>query len=281
MGAVGQVVPLYASVTNDATVARAVDDASVVVSLVGILAERRRGDFESIHHEGAARIARLAASAGADALVHISALGADPASPSLYASSKGRGEAAVRDGFAAATVFRPSVVFGPEDQFFNRFGAMAQYLWVMPVIAGDTRFQPVCVSDVADAVMAAIERPDAAGAVYELGGPKTLRFREILEYVLLETRRSRPLVTVPMGLIRLAAAILERLPGRLLTRDQLLLLARDNVVSPGVPGLPELGIVPTPIELVVPRYLRRFRPGGGKREILPHELKGASSDLSP
>jgi NADH dehydrogenase len=280
-GAVGQIVPLFASVTNEATVARAVEGAQVVVNCVGILAETRRGEFDAIHAEGAGRVARLAAASGAGALVHLSAIGADPAGPSRYAASKAAGEAAVRQGFAAATILRPSVVFGPEDQFFNRFAAMAQLSPVMPVIAGATRLQPVYVGDVADAALAALDRADSAGALYELGGPRVWTFREILEYILKETRRERRLVTLSPGLARLQASILERLPGRLLTRDQLLMLERDNVVAAGVPGLPELGIVPTPVELVVPRYLRRYRPGGGKRDILPEELKGAVSDLPP
>jgi uncharacterized protein YbjT (DUF2867 family) len=281
MGAVGQVVPLYASVANAATVQRAVEGADVVVNLVGILAERTNGDFDHIHAEGAGRIASLSASAGVSRLVHISAIGADPASPSLYGASKGRGEAAVREAFPRATVLRPSLVFGMEDQFFNRFGALAQILPFMPVIAGDARMQPVYVGDVADAVSAAVDRADAPGAVYELGGPKVWSFREILAYILQETHRRRRLVDIPMGLARLQARILERVPGKPLTRDQLLLLARDNVVTAGMPGLPELGIVPTPVELIVPRYLRRFRPGGGKRELFPERVKGAESDLPP
>ncbi len=269
MGEVGQVVPLYCALSDAPTVARAVAGAELVVNLIGILAERRPGDFQRVHAEGAASVARLAAAAGAARLVHVSAIGADPASPSRYAASKGQGEAAVRDAFAAATVLRPSIVFGPEDNFFNRFGRMAQLLPVMPVIAGATRFQPVYVGDVADAVLAALTRPDAAGAVYELGGPRVLTFREIIAYILKETHRRRPMLDMPMALARVQAAVLERLPGRLLTRDQLLMLERDNVVAPGVPGLPELGVTPTPHELIVPSYLSLYRPGGGKKEASP------------
>lgn len=281
MGVVGQVVPLYASVANEATVGRGVEGAVLVVNAVGILAERRAGDFDRVQADGPGRIARLATQAGVERLVHLSAIGADPASPSGYAASKGRGEQAVRAGFPSATILRPSVVFGPEDAFFNRFAAMAQWLPVVPVIAGDTRFQPVYVGDVADAVMASLARPDAAGALYELGGPRVWSFRELLQYILQELHRRRPLVTVPMGLARLQASLLERLPGKMLTRDQLLLLARDNVVGPDVPGLAELDLVGTPVELVVPRYLRRYRRGGGKRDLLPEELKGSKSDLPP
>jgi NADH dehydrogenase len=269
MGQVGQVVPLYCALTDQPTVARAVEGAELVVNLVGILAERRAGDFERIHADGAGAIARLSASAGASRLVQVSAIGADPASKSLYAATKARGEAMVREAFATATVLRPSVVFGSEDQFFNRFGRMAELLPVMPVIAGGTRFQPVYVGDVAEAVMAGLTRPDAAGAVYELGGPRVLTFREILIYVLRETRRRRPMVAIPMALARLQAGVLEHLPGKMLTRDQLLLLERDNVVAAGVPGLADLGITATPHELIVPTYLRRYRPGGGKKEVEP------------
>jgi len=176
---------------------------------------------------------------------------------------------------------RPSLVFGPEDQFFNCFGAMAQMSPVMPVIAGSSRFQPVYVGDVADAVMAAFTRPDAAGALYELGGPGIFTFRQLLEWILRQTRRRRMLLEVPMGLARFQARVLERLPGKLLTQDQLLLLARDNVATPGMPGLAELGIVPTPVDLVVPAYINRYRQGGGKRPIPPGLDDKTGSDLFP
>jgi NADH dehydrogenase len=264
MGAVGQVVPLYANVTNDGLVERAVEGADAVVNLVGILAERKAGDFERLQHEGAGRVARHAAAAGVAHLVQISAIGADPASPSGYASSKGRGEQAVRAAFPAATVLRPSLVFGPEDQFFNRFAGMARLSPIMPVISGSSRFQPVYVGDVADAILAAVARPDAAGKLYELGGPEVFTFRDLLAYVLRVTHRARRLVAIPPGLARIQASLMERLPGKPLTRDQLLLLAKDNVVAPGMPGLSDLGVVATPIELVVPDYLKRYRPGGGK-----------------
>ncbi|HYZ60831.1 MAG TPA: complex I NDUFA9 subunit family protein [Acetobacteraceae bacterium] len=268
-GAVGQVVPMYASFANPATIARATEDADLVVNLIGILSERRPGDFQRVHADGAGAIAREAAAAGARRMVQISAIGADPASPSLYAKTKALGEAAVREAFPQATVLRPSIVFGLEDLFFNRFGNMAMMLPFMPVIAGNTRFQPVYVGDVADAVIAAFEREDAPGGLYELGGPRIYTFRELLTWVLHETRRHRHLVEIPPGLARLQARVAELLPGKPLTRDQLLLLQRDNVVTPGQPGLAELGIVPTPMELIVPTYLDRYRRGGGRREEAP------------
>ncbi len=268
MGGVGQIVPLFAPLANPGAVARAVAEARIAVNCVGILAESRAGEFARVHAEGAATVAEAAAAAGVGRLVHLSAIGADAASPSLYAQSKAAGEARVRAAFPAATILRPSVVFGPEDNFFNRFGAMAEYLPVMPVLSGASRFQPVYVSDVADAVLAALGRADAAGVTYELGGPEVRTFRDLLAYILKETHRHRPLVAIPPGLAALQARVLERLPGKLLTTDQLKLLARDNVADPAMPGLTALGIVPTPIDLVVPAYLARFRPGGGRRELL-------------
>lgn len=265
LGDVGQIVPLHAPLDSEGAVRRVVEEADCVVNLVGILAERRHGDFELVHHQGAATIARQTAAAGVRALVHVSAIGADPASPSLYAQTKAKGEEAVRAVFPAATILRPSIVFGPEDNFFNRFGAMAMRSPVLPVIAGGARFQPVYVGDVAAAVMAAIERPDAAGHTYELGGPDIESFRDLLAYINRETGHHRALVNVPPWLASLQASVLEHLPGKLLTRDQLLLLRRDNVVAKDALTLAALGITPTPIRLVVPDYLRRYREGGDHR----------------
>jgi NADH dehydrogenase len=264
-GRVGQIVPLAAPITDPAGVARAVEGAQAVVNLVGILFERRPGDFRRIQGEAPGALARAATAAGVESFVHLSAIGADAASPSLYAQTKAEGEAGVRDGFPAATILRPSVVFGPEDGFFNRFAAMA-WLPVMPVVSGGTRFQPVYVGDVADAVAAALVRPEARGQTYELGGPRAMTMREVLRFILEATRRRRPMLAMPPGLMRFQAGLLQRLPTPPLTQDQLLLLERDNVVTPGTPGLAELGISPTAVESVVPAYLKRFRPGGGRRE---------------
>jgi NADH dehydrogenase len=280
MGAVGQIVPLYASLTSQPTAHRAIEGADLVVNTVGILSETRSGDFQRIHADGAGMVARLAAQAGVPRLVHISAIGADANSASRYASTKAAGEIAVRGAFPSVTILRPSLVFGPEDQLFNRFAAMARLLPFMPVICGETRFQPVYVGDVADAVMAALARADAAGAIYELGGPRIWLFREILAYILRETGRRRAMVDVPLGMARLQAAVMELLPGKPMTRDQLLLLQQDNVVQPDMPGLGDLAIVPTPVELVVPSYLRRFQPGGGRRRAPPDEQIGDATDLS-
>ncbi len=268
-GAVGQVVPLFASVTNEGTVHRAVEGADLVVNLVGILAESRSATFQAVHTEGSERIARLSAAAGVARLVQMSAIGADPASPSRYGATKGAAEQSVLAAFPKASILRPSLVFGLEDQFFNRFGELARLLPFMPVISGRTRMQPVYVCDVADAVMAALTRTDTLGRIYELGGPRVWTFREILAFILKETHRNRPLVEIPMGLARLQANVLQHVPGKPLTPDQLLMLTRDNIVADGAPDLAALGITPTPVELIVPSYLARFQPGGGRRPTTP------------
>ncbi|GGJ05972.1 complex I NDUFA9 subunit family protein [Neoroseomonas lacus] len=266
-GDVGQVVPVAASVTNEASVARAVAGASVVVNLVGILFERKPGDFQRIQAEGAGRVARLAAAAGVRKLVHISAIGADPGSQSHYARSKAAGEKAVLEAFPGATILRPSVVFGAEDQFFNRFAGLAAVLPFMPVVEGQTRFQPVYVGDVADAVMAAIARDDAAGRVFELGGPRVMTMRDVLGFVLEHTHRRRMMVPLPRALVAIQARLGEFLPTPPLTRDQLILLARDNVVAANAAGLEALGIAPKAAEAVVPAYLARYRRGGARQTV--------------
>ncbi len=262
LGDVGQIILLRASVTNPAAIARAVAGASVVVNLVGILAEHRPGDFMRLQAEGAGAIARASAAAGVRRLIHISAIGANAASPSRYAQSNAAGEAAVLAAFPTATILRPSIVFGPDDGFFNRFASMAMSAPALPLIEGNSKFQPVYVGDVAAAVVRAASIDGAAGRIYELGGPDILTMRALLSWIIAQTGRRRWLLPVPSWLARLQASVLERLPGKLLTRDQLLLLGVDNVVTPGQPGLAELGITPTPIALVVPAYLARYRPGG-------------------
>jgi NADH dehydrogenase len=259
-GALGQIVPLAANVTDPAAVAAAVAGADLVVNLVGIL----HGDFAAIQQQGAAHVAQAAAAAGAR-LVHVSALGADPASPAAYGRSKAAGEAAVQAAHPRAVILRPSIVFGPGDAFFNRFAAMARNLPVLPVVAGETKFQPVYVEDVVAAILAGAERQD--GRIYDLGGPRVLSMRDLLAYILGVTGLRRPLLAMPDGLMRLQARLGEFLPNPPLTRDQLLMLGRDNVVPPGAPGLAELGIPPTAMEAVVPAYLKRFREGGGRRPV--------------
>jgi uncharacterized protein YbjT (DUF2867 family) len=263
LGDVGQIVPMAANIRNELSVRRAVEGAGAVFNLVGILSERGRQSFDAVHREGAERIARLAAEMGAERLMHVSALGADPQSPSAYARSKAAGEAAVRAAFAGATLLRPSIVFGPEDDFFNRFARLARLMPALPLIGGGkTRFQPVYVGDVADAMVAALADPKTMGQIFELGGPQTYSFRELMEILLAEIRRKRWLVPVPFPIAALQGAVLSLLPNPPLTRDQVKLLKRDNVVSGLFPGLIELGVRPTALEPVIPSYLDRFRPGG-------------------
>jgi NADH dehydrogenase len=262
MGGVGQITPVAASITDEASSARAVAGADIVINLVGILFEGRAGDFQRIQAEGAGRIARLAAAAGAKQFLHLSAIGADATSPSLYAQTKAAGEAAVLAAFPGAIILRPSVVFGPDDQFFNRFAGLAAMLPFMPVVAGETRFQPVYVGDVADAAMAALADPAAGGKTFELGGPRVMSMRQVLRYILDVTGRRRPMIALPEGFVRLQARLGELLPTPPLTRDQLILLGKDNVVSPNALGFQALGIEPKAVEAIVPAYLARFRQGG-------------------
>jgi len=261
MGQVGQIAGLAADVTDEAGVARAVEGAGVVVNCVGIL----HGKFEAVQGEGPARIGRLAKAAGVERVVHISAIGADAASESAYARSKAAGESGLLAAFPEATILRPSIVFGEDDAFFNRFAQIGSILPFMPVICGETRFQPVHVGDVADAVMAALADPATMGKTYELGGPRAWSFRELLAFIVKETGRRRPLVNIPLGIARIQAKFAELLPNPPLTQDQLILLQRDNVVTAGALTLADLGIKPAAVEALVPGYLARFRPGGGRR----------------
>lgn len=266
MGVVGQVVPVQANLRADASVAAAVAGVDAVVNLVGILSESGQQRFASVQARGAEVVAEAAAQAGVKTLVHVSAIGADPESESAYARAKAAGEAGVRKHFPAATILRPSVVFGTEDNFLNLFAMLARFSPVLPLIAGGkTRFQPVYVGDVAAAVSAALETESAAGKTFELGGPAVMSFEEILRYILKETGRFGLLVPVPEAIAMIEAFFLEMLPSPLLTRDQVILLRRDNVVSEGVAGLADLGISPTPLEAVAPTYLARYRRGGLKQ----------------
>lgn len=263
MGDVGQIALVDAGLADEAALAAALAGADAVVCAVGILYERGKQRFEAVHHQGPARLARLAAAAGARQFVHISAIGADPASPSAYGRSKAAGEQAVKAAFPTATILRPSLVFGPEDDFFNRFAAMARVSPALPLIGGGaTRFQPVYVGDVADAVEAALDKAEAGGCTYELGGPKVYTFRELMVLLLAEIGRKRSLMNLPFGLAALEAAVLEWLPKPPLTRDQVRSLQRDNVVAPDALGLADLGLTPTSLELVLPTYLDRFRRHG-------------------
>ncbi len=263
-GDVGQIVPFLSSPRGDAAVARTVAGADTVINLLGILYERGASTFQAVHVEAAARIARLAKENGVKNFVHVSALGADSASRSKYARSKAAGEEAIRAFFPEAIILRPSVVFGPEDLFFNRFASMARFLPVLPLIGGgETKFQPVYVGDVADAVVAALANPDARGQTYELGGPGVYSFRQLMEIILGAVRRRRCLLPLPWGLAKLEATFLELLPSPLLTRDQVELLKVDNTLrDPKSLLFQDLGITPTALEIILPTYLDRFRAGG-------------------
>lgn len=270
MGDVGQVVPIKANISDADTdaIAAAVDGSDLVVNSVGILFEKGAQRFAAVHAQGAERIAQAAKVAGVPRLIHVSAIGADPASPSAYARSKAAGEAAVSAAFDGATIMRPSLLIGPEDDFFNRFAALARIAPALPLVSGGrTKFQPIYVGDVADAIVAAADDPTTAGRVFELGGPTVYSFRDLMAYVLSETGRRRLLVPVAPWMLKPKAWFLEFLPKPPLTRDQIMLLERDNVVDPD-PGatigrIGDFGITPTPIEAVAPDYLSRYRRGGG------------------
>jgi uncharacterized protein YbjT (DUF2867 family) len=262
-GEVGQVGLVNIAIDDEALLPAFVANNDTVVNLVGILHESGGQRFYMAHHVGPARLARLAREAGALRFVHISAIGADPRSASAYARTKAAGEEAVRDAFPTATILRPSVVFGPEDQFFNRLAALAMVSPVLPLIGGgETRFQPVYVGNVADAVVRCIDDSTTAGRTYELGGPTVYSFRALIELLLAEIRRKRLLLDIPFGLAALQARVLSLLPNPPLTPDQVEMLKRDNVVSSGALTLATLGIAPTAVEAVLPSYLDRFRRGG-------------------
>jgi len=260
LGSVGQIVVQGADLSSETALRRALAGAAGVINLIGILYQSGRQQFAEVHGALAGRIAAAAQAEGVGRLVQISAIGADPGSTSAYARSKAEGERRVHEAFPGATILRPSIVLGPEDGFLNRFAALARFLPALPLIGGgQTRFQPIYVGDVAQAVIAALERDDAPGKTYELGGPQTYTFAELMRYMLQVLDRRRLLVNLPFGIATLQARFLELLPEPLLTRDQVELLKQDNVVSPGAPGLEALGVTPTPIELIVPQYLARHR----------------------
>jgi uncharacterized protein YbjT (DUF2867 family) len=266
LGKVGQIQLAQANVRYPESVFAAVRGADVVINLVGVLFERGRQRFEAVHVEGARHIAEAAAAQGAQ-LIHVSALGVSEDSPSLYARTKFAGEQATRALVPDANIFRPSVVFGPEDDFFNRFAALARISPVLPLIGGgETRFQPVFVGDVAEAIARAVEDQVRRGTTYELGGPEVRTFKQLMEYVLAVTERRRLLVPLPFGLAKLQAYVLQLLPKPLLTPDQVELLRQDNVVSPLAEAegrtFEAIGIKPTAMEAIVPSYLWRFRKTG-------------------
>src|ERR1700744_4318221 len=264
---VGQTHAVRANLRYPASVEAAMRGAHVAVNLVGILAPSGAQTFEAVQAEGAGAVAKLAAAVGAR-MIHVSAIGADAHSASHYARSKAAGEQAVLSATPSATILRPSVVFGPEDDFTNRFAALARMSPALPLIGGGlTKLQPVFVGDVANAVADAVDGKTKAGATYELGGPEVLSMREIMEFILTTTGRDRMLVSLPFGLAKLKAMFLQFAPGALkLTPDQVELLRADNVVSDTAKAagltLEGLGITPDSLEAVAPQYLWRFRAAG-------------------
>ncbi|HEY0446775.1 MAG TPA: complex I NDUFA9 subunit family protein [Allosphingosinicella sp.] len=259
LGGLGQSQFVAADIRDREQVLAAVKGSDAVVNLVGIL----KGDFRQIHVDGARHVAEAAAAHGAAALVHVSAIGADPDSPSAYGRSKGEGEQEVRAAFPSATIVRPSVVFGREDNFINRFAGLARLMPALPIIRGATRFQPVFAANVGRAIAAAALDPRAhAGKTYELGGPQVLTMRELNQWIGDATGRKRVLIDVPDGIGAMMAGLLGWLPGAPITSDQWLMLQRDNVVSEGAEGLAAFGITPTPLAAVSEGWLTAYRRHG-------------------
>ncbi|HEX2447948.1 MAG TPA: complex I NDUFA9 subunit family protein [Methyloceanibacter sp.] len=267
LGGVGQINPVQANVRYPDSLLAAANGADAVVNLVGILFPSGKQTFKSVQDEGARHVAEAARGAGARAFVHVSAIGADPNSPSAYARSKAAGERAIKDVYPEAVILRPSIVFGPEDDFFNRFAKLARIAPVLPLIGGGkTRFQPVFAGDVAKAVIAGLTGQANARSAYELGGPEVLTLKDVMQRVLEYTMRKRLLVPEPFWLAKLQGFFLQILPKPPLTVDQVRLLQFDNVVSDGAKRsghtLEGLDIEPVAIAAVVPDYLEQFRPRG-------------------
>ncbi|OYX36383.1 MAG: complex I NDUFA9 subunit family protein [Caulobacterales bacterium 32-69-10] len=267
MGEVGQIELMQANVRVSSSVDRALEGAQAVVYLVGALWERGPQRFEALHVDGPRTVAAAAAAAGIETFVMISALGADAGSASKYARTKAAGEAAVLQALPTATIVRPSVVFGQEDSFFNKFAAMAAMAPALPLIGGGaTRFQPVFAGDVGKAVAAILDTPKAAGRTYEIGGPGVYSFKTLMEILLKEIQHKRLLVPIPFGVAKvlgMAGDLVSVLPfAPPVTTDQVEMLKTDNVADHGLPGLADLGVAPTPLEAVIPTYLWRFRKGG-------------------
>ena len=274
MGVVGQIQLAQANLRHPASVAEALKGADAVVNCVGILFQEGPQRFETVQSGGAASLAGLAAAAGVEKFIHVSAIGADPSSDSLYARTKGEAEAAVRAALPNATILRPSIVFGPEDQFFNTFAELAKSTPITPIPligGGKTRFQPVYVDDVADAICAALDDPSAAGRTYELGGPNVYSFRELMVLMLREIGQQRPMASIPFALAPLMGLVGE-IAGLApfftppITRDQVKLLKKDNIAGASgeadIGVIEDLGIDPTAPEIVLPSYLVRFRRYG-------------------
>ena len=267
LGMVGQIKPIQANLRYRWSIDRAIEGANAVVNLVGILAESGRQTFDAVQSFGPRAIGEAARAAGVSHVVHNSAIGADQPSTIGYIRSKAEGEAGLLEAFPDAVIMRPSIVFGPEDHFFNRFAAMARISPALPLIGGGkTKFQPVFAGDVGEAIARAVEGKARSGTIYELGGPEVLTFRQLMERMLEITRRKRLLLPVPWPIARIMGRVGEFMPGQPLTRDQVRMLRFDNVVSEDAKRdgrtLQGLGIEATALEVVLPTYLRRFRQHG-------------------
>jgi uncharacterized protein YbjT (DUF2867 family) len=255
-GTAGQIVPVHADVWDEASVGPAVDGAEAVVNTVGHYAERGQASFAAIHGQGARQVARASAMAGVRRLVHVSGLGADPASASPYVRARGIGERLVQEAFPEATILRPCVLFGPGDAFLNRLAGLARVLPVLPLFGtGETRLQPVYVRDVAEAVAHVLAAPVAKGQVYELGGPRVYTYKALVQLVLAQMERRRLLIPISYFVWELLAASVALLPNRPISRDQVILMKRDNVVGANALTFAELGISPTSVEEILPTYL--------------------------
>lgn len=267
-GVVGQVEPVFCNIRDDASVRAVLKGADAAVNCVGTFDRKGRNSFQAVQNEGATRIARIAAEEGVGRLVHLSAIGADVHSASAYARSKAQGEAGILTHFPTAVILRPSVIFGPEDQFFNRFAGMARLAPILPVVGAETRFQPVYVDDVAQATAMGV-LGQAEPGLYELGGPEVATFRALMQEMLQVIRRRRMIVNIPFGVARLMGWAMDLvqtvslglIPAQI-TADQVRSLRVDNVVSAGARGFADLGITPVAPEAVLPDYLWRFRPAG-------------------
>ncbi len=258
-GGLGQTQLVAADIRRADTVARALTGSDAVVNLVGIL----KGDFQGFHVDGARNVAEAAAAAGVASLVQVSAIGADPLSPSAYGKSKGEGEAAVRAAFPSATILRPSIVFGREDQFVNRFAGLIRMLPIIPIIRGDTKFQPVYVGDVAKAIAAGLADPKThGGKTYELGGPEVISMSGLNRWIAKATGRKRAFIAMPDFVAGTMASAVGWLPGAPMTKDQWLMLQSDNVVASDAKGLGAFGIVPTPLESVADGWLVQYQRHG-------------------
>lgn len=273
-GVVGQVEPILCNIRDDASVAAVMHGADAVVNCVGVLNELGKNEFDAVQAEGAERIARIAAEQGVARMVHISAIGADADSSSEYSRTKAQGEAGVLAHMPNAVILRPSIVFGTEDQFFNRFAGMTRMGPFLPLVGAETKFQPVYVDDVAKAAVQGVLGQAEAG-IYELGGPEVKSFRALMQQMLGVIHRRRVIIGVPFFAARIMAGVLDiakfvsfqLFPNHILTRDQLKNLRRDNVVSEGAKGFDDLGIEPATLESVLPDYLWKFRPAGQYDDI--------------